>query len=55
MIEYFALHSSHVRENTQRNVKIPENKIGTLQPSKLAGREAAVAPNSSTGVDVQEP
>jgi hypothetical protein len=54
MIEYFALHSSHVRENTQRNVN-PENKIGTLQPSKLAGREAAVAPNSSTGVDVQEP
>jgi hypothetical protein len=54
MIEYFALHSSHVRENTQRNVKIPENK-GTLQPSTLAGSEAAVAPNSHTGVDVQEP
>ena len=50
MIEYFTLHSSHEWENTQ-NV----NKIGTLQPSKLAGREAAVAPNSSTGVDVQEP
>jgi hypothetical protein len=31
------------------------NKIGTLQSSKLAGREAAVAPNSSTGVDMQEP
>jgi hypothetical protein len=53
MIEYFTLHSSLVWENIQ-NVN-PENKIGTLQPSKLAGREAAVAPNSSTGVDVQEP
>jgi hypothetical protein len=52
MIEYFTLHSSHEWENTQ-NVN-PENK-GTLQPSTLAGREAAVAPNSSTGVDVQEP
>jgi hypothetical protein len=53
MIEYFTLHSSLVWENTQ--TVNPENKIGTLQPSKLAGREAAVAPNSSTGVDVQEP
>jgi hypothetical protein len=55
MIEYFMLHSSHVQENPAGNVKIPENEIGTLQPSKLAGSEAAVAPNSSTGVDMQEP
>jgi integrase len=34
-----------------------ERKEGGMQKrgSKLAGREAAVAPNSSTGVDVQEP
>ena len=30
----------------RRNVKISENKIGTLQPSTLAGSDAAVAPNS---------
>jgi hypothetical protein len=38
----------------RRNVRISENRIETLQPSRLAGAEATVVPNSPTGVDVQD-